>query len=177
VAVKAIKLALKAPFIEVSGTWEPTDLERRAAWELYVQLVTRIAVAPLPRGEGLDREALASLHQLFGIHREVLSRYGPDLAKPKPRGQYSLGILAVTALNYIIRPFLARWHPELTDYEAQRPPDRGAADHERQWAQHEQFRQELDRVRGNLQTYAEWLSHACGVPDLISVAPTLAQNP
>jgi hypothetical protein len=36
----------------LSGTWEPDQAERDAAWELYVELVTRIAVAQLGPGGG-----------------------------------------------------------------------------------------------------------------------------
>lgn len=37
-----------------------------------MELVTRIAVVPLGSGEGILREALTSLHQLFGVTREIL---------------------------------------------------------------------------------------------------------
>jgi hypothetical protein len=51
--------------------------------------VTRIAVVSLGPDEGLLREALASLHSLFAITRDILRRYGPNIAEPKPDGQYS----------------------------------------------------------------------------------------
>src|SRR4051794_769042 len=88
---------------------------------LYVELVTRIAVVPLKGSEGLLREALASLYALFAITREILRRYGPELARPRPEGEYSLGELAVLVLNYQLRPLLAHWHPLLESLEAQRP--------------------------------------------------------
>lgn len=43
---------------EISGTWEPDEAERRAAWELCVELITRVAVVKLGTAEGLLREAL-----------------------------------------------------------------------------------------------------------------------
>ena len=37
-----VNLALKIPGIGgISGTWEPDESEIRAAWELYVEVVTR----------------------------------------------------------------------------------------------------------------------------------------
>ena len=45
--LRSINVALKTPFAEIGGFWEPNDTHRRAAWELYVELVTRIAVVRL----------------------------------------------------------------------------------------------------------------------------------
>src|SRR5437868_3696987 len=74
---------LKLPLAEVRGTWVPDDAERMAAWELYVELVTRSAVVELAPTEGLLREALSSLYALFDLTRAILKRYGPSVAKPK----------------------------------------------------------------------------------------------
>lgn len=166
-----MKVALKTPLVQVEGTWEPSEAERSAAWELYVELVTRVAVVPLPNDRGLDREALNSMHALFGIHREILRRYGPAIAEPKRGGQYNLGYLAVLALNAVLRPFLSYWHPLLSDAEASNDPGLGPFARDRAWPLHDEFRTELARVRGQLRTYAQWLSHACDVPDLLSAVP------
>jgi len=166
---KTVKVTLKTPFLTIEGVWEPNDAERAAAWELYVELITRVAVVPLPADRGSDREALTSLYQLFGVHRQVLRQYGPAVAKRTKKSQYSLGYLATTALNYVIRPFLSNWHPLLTDFEATRHGDVGLIIHERNWPQHDEFRAELEKVRGQLQIYGQWLSHACNVPDLLTV--------
>ncbi len=60
----SFKVSLNLPFGlgGVEQTWEPDDDERRAAWELYVELATRIATVPRQPGTGLAREALNSLH-------------------------------------------------------------------------------------------------------------------
>jgi hypothetical protein len=44
---KSVPVGLNLHVLLISGTWEPNDDERRAAWELYVELVTRMAVVPL----------------------------------------------------------------------------------------------------------------------------------
>jgi hypothetical protein len=65
---KQVQVKLTIPFVgEVSGTWEPDQAERHAAWELYVELVTRVAVVELGPEEGLLREALSSLHALCEV--------------------------------------------------------------------------------------------------------------
>ena len=68
---KQIAVRLKLPFLgEISGTWEPGLAERDAAWELYIELITRVSVVDLGPDEGLVREALSSLYTLFGTTRE-----------------------------------------------------------------------------------------------------------
>jgi hypothetical protein len=61
--LKAIKIKFSLPWIgEIGGEWEPDESEVKAAWELYVELVTRISVVELKPGQGLLREALGSLY-------------------------------------------------------------------------------------------------------------------
>jgi hypothetical protein len=125
----SVQVGLNLHVLQISGTWEPNEDEGKAAWELYVELVTRIAVVPLGGQEGLLREALSSLYSLFATTRDILRRYGPAIAEPKPDGQYSFGVLAVAMLNYGLRPVLARWHPALEDWEASRPDGRSRREH------------------------------------------------
>jgi hypothetical protein len=161
--------------LEVSGSWEPSDAERRAAWEIYVELVTRISVVPLGPDLGLLREALSSLYSLFGTTREVLRRYGPEIAGPgKSDGGYSLGYLAVAILNFELRPVLSRWHPALEEWESKRPAEVSRQAHERSWQFSGDLRIELERARQNLAAYADLLAAASGVPSLITEIPRQA---
>jgi hypothetical protein len=171
-APKSVEVGLDLRFFKISGTWEPNDAERLAAWELYVELMTRVAVVPLRAGEGLLREALTSFYSLFATTRDILRRHGPAVAEPKPDGQYNLGYLAVVILNGVIRPFLARWHPLLEEWEATRPPGRSQVEHEQAWPHIAQLRAELDTSRGILTQYAALLAAACGVPDLSAAMPS-----
>jgi hypothetical protein len=174
---KSVEVGLDLKFFKISGTWEPNDAERQAAWELYVELMTRIAVVPLTASEGLLREALTSLYSLFGTTRDVLRRHGPTVAEPKPDGQYSFGYLAVVILNCVIRPLLAHWHPLLGDWEAARPAGRSRVAHEQAWPQAGQLRADLDITRASLAQYAALLATACGIPDLSAAMPEQASNP
>jgi hypothetical protein len=174
-APKSVEVGLDLRFFKISGTWEPNDAERRAAWEFYVELMTRISVVPLPAGEGLLREALASLYSLFGTTRDILRRHGPTVAEPKPDGQYNFGYLAVAILNCVIRPFLARWHPLLEEWETARPADLSRASHEQAWPLAAPLRADLDAVRASLTQYAALLAAACGVPDLSAAMPKPAE--
>ncbi len=161
-----VQVGLNLGVLSVSGTWKPNDEERRAAWELYVELATRIAVVPLRRSEGLLREALSSLYSLFDITRDILRRYGPAVAQPRPDSEHSLGELAVLVLNYELRPLLAHWHPMLDQWEAQRPEGRSRSGHEDSWEHAGQLREAIEQTRQRLVGYADLLAAAAGVPPL-----------
>ena len=94
--LKVVKIQLKLPWVgEIAGMWEPDDAEAKAAWELYVELITRVSVVELKPGEGLLREALNSLYSLVKTTREILRQYGPSVGKPKGQGKLSFGFLSV----------------------------------------------------------------------------------
>ena len=169
---KKVGVKISLGFLELSGEWEPNNVERAAAWEVYVELITRVATVPLAPGDALLREALSSLYSIFATTRDVLRRSGPDLAEPKPNGQYNFAFLAVTILNSGIRPLLARWHPALAEWEGQRPDGVSAAAHERAWPHADELRAALETNRETLTDYAAALATACGVPSLLDALST-----
>jgi hypothetical protein len=95
-------LKIKTPFLEAD--WQPKDKDKDAAWELYIELLTRIATHPLPKGYGDEATALESVHKLFGITREIIKQYGRDCIE--------FTKIAIVILNQKIRPFTAKWHKE-----------------------------------------------------------------
>jgi hypothetical protein len=162
----AVSLNLPFGLGGVEQTWEPDDNERKAAWELYVELVTRIATVPLEQGTGLQREALTSLYSLFPTTRDILRRYGPAVAQPKGDGQTSFGLLAVTILNNALRPLLSVWHPRLQDYEDQRPATTTRVEWEASWGEIKSLREAIDEVRTTINQYADLLAEVAEVPNL-----------
>jgi hypothetical protein len=168
--LREIHVSIKVPFtdIGIEGTWQPDENERKASWEMYVELITRVSVVALRPEEGLLREALSSLYALFDTTRAILREYGPGVAKPKGKGRLSFGNLSVTILNAVLRPLLAKWHPLLLDYENTRATTISALEHERNWARNTELRQELAAVRGTLIAYADVLAEVAGVPSLIA---------
>jgi len=164
----SVKVSLKLPYIGgLEGTWVPDERERDAAWEMYVELITRISVAELKPDEGLLREALSSLYTLFETTRTILRKYGPSIAQPKGEDDLSFGYLAVAILNVVLRPVLAKWHPLLLDYESTRSGSVSPLEHERQWDMHDELRQVLNDVRGILIEYTNLLAQVAEVPPLI----------
>jgi hypothetical protein len=164
----SLRVNLSLPYIGgIEGTWEPDEAERKAAWEMYVELVTRISVAELKPNEGFLREALSSLYSLFDTTRKILRYYGPSVAKPKGEGKISLGYLSIAILNSVLRPELAKWHPLLLEYEGMREPSVSLLEHERNWEKNEELRKSLNKVREKLIEYADILAEVADVPSLI----------
>lgn len=135
------------------------DVERNAAWRLYVELNTRTATQPLADDSGLLREALTSLYAIFGITREILKEAGPAVAQ----GTESLGFYAMEILNQILRPVLAEWHPALSHWEDQRQPNVSAVEHERAWDEAPKLRERLTETRHVLLDYCEALATLASV--------------
>ena len=156
---KLTKVSLSLPFGIGKAEWSLSDTERTAAWCLYVELVTRIAVQPLELDQGLAREALTSLHSLFASTRETLKQYGPDLGA----SEKSIGGIAIAVLNRGVRPFLSKWHPLLLAWEVSRPASRSHKDHELKWKQEARLRGELEILRKDLAKYAKALGEMAGV--------------
>jgi hypothetical protein len=172
--LKQFEVSFGLPFNlgSIAGTWEPDDNERRAAWELYVELITRISVQQLRPREGFLREALSSFYALFGTTRDILRRYGPEVAMPKGHSNLSFGQIAVTVLNLGLRPLLSKWHPELAAYEASRPPEISPLEHERNWRRQEELRSDINELRKTLRAYADQLAQVAGVPSLVVDRPS-----
>jgi hypothetical protein len=164
-----VKVRLKLPFLgEIKGTWAPDESERSAAWELYVELITRVSLARSDPTEGTLRDALSLLYSLFNTTRKILREYGPGIAQPKGEGSISFKYLAIAALNAVLRPVLAIWHPLLLDYESTKPSGVSMLEHERQWERNQELRQALFvDVRQALLPYANLLAQVAGVPPLI----------
>lgn len=157
--VKATKLTVNLPFGLGEIEFEPDEVQKRAAWELYVELSTRIAVQPLAAEEGLVREALSSLHSIFHITREILREAGPSVAQ----GANSLGPVAIEVLNQGLRPFLTKWHPTLLAYEQMCPDEVDMRNHELQWEKAPEFWEELKELQEQMRIYLNALGKIAGV--------------
>jgi hypothetical protein len=97
--LKSINLNLFG-IAEMEFNPSPEDLE--AAWELYIELVTRIATQPLDDESGVEEAALSSIYSLFEVTRNIL--------KVKGRKCIEFSKIALIMLNRVIRPFTAKWH-------------------------------------------------------------------
>lgn len=121
--------------------WAPGPSDRALAWDLLVEMQTRIALQALSDEEGDDLSALESIYRLFGYARDYMHRHGVDSA--------NTAALITAFLNRHVRPFTARWHRESLEKRWQ--DRRGETD--------PAFRAELRALQPRLQQLAGALSH------------------
>ena len=68
--------SLKLSLGFLNATFAPQDPDRAAAWDLYVELLTRVTTQHLPPDDGDEKTALESIHALFPLTRETLRKHG-----------------------------------------------------------------------------------------------------
>ena len=78
--------------------------DRSVAWEIYVELITRVTTQSIPDNADI-KEALNSIYKVFNSTRRALVLYGPNIRAST--------MLAVPMLNNTMRPFLTKWHTQL----------------------------------------------------------------
>jgi hypothetical protein len=143
-------LKLNLGFLE--GSFEPRDPDRAAAWDLYIELLTRITTQYLPPDAGDEKTALDSVYQLFPLTREILKKHGS--------GAGEFAKIAIPVLNQVTRPFTAKWHRLLLAKAFENPTLCA------------EFRKELAVLQGQLRTYTRALAAMAAVEDL-----TALENP
>lgn len=136
-------LKIKTPFLEME--WEPQDEDKNAAWELYVELITRVATQRLEPDEGDETAALNSIYELFPLTRSTI--------KHNSRHCINFTRIAVVVLNQKVRPFTAKWHPRMVTGKLS-TKERDA------------FRAELVILQTDLHNYTRLLADLAGVEDL-----------
>ena len=134
------------------------DEHKRVAWRLFVETASRISTQPLPPDQGFLREALASLHQLFATVREELKSMSPSLSGQKA----TVEMFALKMLNQELRPFLTKWHPHLSRFEAEHDGD------ERNWERATECRNELEDMRKRIIKYAQAFGELAEIDDVRS---------
>lgn len=140
-------LKIKAPFLEAE--WNPSKSDKNAAWNLYVELLTRITTQHLQPDHGDEKAVLESIHTLFAISRQIIKENGP--------GCIEFAKIAIVVLNQIVRPFTAKWH---------KLSIAGAFEDKQKCIE---FRSELASLQKELRKYTSALAQIADVEDLTSL--------
>lgn len=140
-------LKIKGGWLEAEFT--PKDPDREAAWELYIELLTRITTQCLLPEHGDEKAALESVYAIFPQTREILRHRGSGC------GEFAK--LAIPVLNQIIRPFTAKWH---------RLSLEGAFDDKDKC---KEFRDDLSTLQPLLRAYTGALAYMASVEDLTTL--------
>jgi hypothetical protein len=137
-------LKIKPTYLEMDFKF--VDADKKAAWDLYIELLTRITRQMLPEEYGDEEGVLDSIHSLFKTTRDVLKANGPDCA------QFTK--IAVVVLNQKIRPFTSKWHKYAL---------KGGF---RYSTENRDFRTELADLQIELKNYTKMLADMAGVEDM-----------
>lgn len=140
-------------------TFVVDDSNRHVAWSLFIETITRITTQPLDTDEGFLREALSSLYGLFQITRDLLKSMEPS--KDVSGNKMTVEMFAISMLNDELRPFLAKWHPLLTNFET-RFPDKLDSE----WDLNSECREELNKLRSQIMDYARGFGELAEVKNL-----------
>lgn len=142
-----VRLNLAGIGVEIEFNQDDQD----AAWELYVEMLTRIVTQPLPADVGDEQTALDSVYSLFATTRRILHQRG--------RNAIQFSKVAIPVLNQVVRPFTAKWHRESLASAFDDP------------ASCAKFRQELIALQEDLRNYNRLLANIAGVEDLTDLEP------
>lgn len=140
-------LKITTSFLEME--WHPKDEDKNAAWDMYVELLTRVTTQPLNQEHGDEKTALDSIYSLFDITRQIL--------KSNTRNCTEFTKIAIVVLNQVIRPFTAKWHKLSIE---------GAFSHQEA---RKEFRAELSSLQKMLRKYTKMLADMAGVEDLTAL--------
>ena len=137
-------LKINAIFLEME--WNPSEPDKKAAWDLYIELLTRITTQKIDDGHGDERTALTSIYSLFSTTRDIIKDNGKDCIE--------FTKIAIVVLNQVIRPFTAKWHGIAVS---------GGFENSDTCSN---FRQELNELQIKLHIYTQMLAQMAGVEDL-----------
>ena len=128
----------------------PTEDDQVAAWDMYVELVTRTTTQPLQPETGDEKKALESVYSLFETTRNIL--------KEKGRKADQFTKIAIIVLNQIVRPFTAIWHKKELD---------GAFN---DLDECRRFREDLKKIQKELRAYTGLLASIADVENLTEIS-------
>ena len=147
---KMTSLKINLKFLQTE--WIPNKSDEAAAWELYIELLTRTSTQHLAPEHGDEKTALDSIHAIFALTRTILKQHTRDCQQ--------FAKVAIPVLNQIVRPFTAKWHRlslagAFSDKELCRV-----------------FRDELSTLQEELRNYTRMLGAMAGVEDLTELEQT-----
>lgn len=129
--------------------WNPSEPDKNAAWDLYIELLTRITTQKLDSEHGDEDTALSSVFSLFPTTRQIIKDNGKDCIE--------FTKIAVVILNQKIRPFTAKWHKVAVS---------GGFNKTETCTE---FRKDLSDLQQVLCIYTQMLAQMAGVEDLTSL--------
>jgi len=145
-------LKLNSKFLEIE--WAFTDSDKKAAWEMYVERLTRITTQLLKIDDGDENTELESIHSIYGTTRDILKKYGSSCIE--------FTKISVIVLNQIIRPFTSKWYKKSIEKSFSNPDECV------------KFRKELELLQEQIRNSTRLLSDIAEVEDLTELETTIS---
>jgi hypothetical protein len=109
----------------ISFEFKAQEEDRKIAWEIFVQIRTRIAAVEFKKGEDSFKDVNVSLFALFTLIREKI--LGLSLKTVTKDKDGNLVELYFSILNHGIRPYLTKWHIPVSHFH-ERQKDSGKSE-------------------------------------------------
>lgn len=110
--IKKGNFTLDLKFMKLGADF--TEDDRQCAWELYTEIITRVAVVGKwhdPQAKNFEgeiyAESLTSLYKFFQEARAIMRKF--PVGKIEESNQEHLGVLIQRILTDVLRPFLEKW--------------------------------------------------------------------
>ena len=143
--------------------------QREAARKIFFEMTTRTVTQPLPDESGSLRSTMDSLYAFFNIAREELKSMPPTPSHTNSEA-ITLEKLGQQMLNEAIRPYTARWHVRLAEWESSGMP-------ESEWPLHDLCRRDLERMRSLAAQFAREMGKAANIPGAQDMIPRVSSAP
>ncbi len=151
-----INVNLKLPYVNaIQGVWDVKECETHAAWETYVEIVTRILPAHPVTHTRCPEVELVSIRDLFDKIRDILKRSGPSIGQTHLKGGLTFAFLALTIMNVVLRPIL------MEHKAAAGEGNRGSSDRTTQ--ENQRLCEQLNKTYAVLIDFCNILTQAAGV--------------
>jgi len=145
------ELTIDFGVVKLSGKLSEQD--RQCAWQLYTEMVTRVAVSGKRRDDSctdfsgeIMAESLESLHAFFREARNIMKSF--PVGKLKEKNQRHLGIFIHDLLADVIRPFLEEWQADFRSWwERQDRSERSWFDLQKSYPRHGELIGQWTRLR------------------------------
>jgi hypothetical protein len=117
--IKKGDLSLDLGLIKLGA--ELTEEDRQCAWELYTEIVTRVAVSGKRANPACNDfsgelyiESFASIYEFFQESRKIMRQF--PVGRIKDNNQTHLGWIIQHMLTNVLRPFLEKWHGDYRNW-------------------------------------------------------------
>ena len=161
-------------FVQIGG--ELNEEDRQCAWELYCEIVTRVAVRGSLDGESKDdfggevyKESLDSLYAFFLEARQIMKRF--PVGKIGASDKSHLGFFIVTMLEVVVRPFLEKWHTPVRHFWKEADESIPPLERQKAFAHREALETDWAEVREFFRGTAKELAEVYRLKDMTSALP------